>query len=153
MIDLEASAERIVDQPPERVFALVADPRRAPEWDPGVLAVEQITPGPVGAGALFRETHRVFARRHTVELEIDSYQAPWLVSYATTAGGPKGGTRYELSAHGRGTRIRAVASARVGGPLLLIAPVLGRVMRRQLPVTLAQVEQTLRDDDTPCGRG
>jgi hypothetical protein len=31
MIDLEASAERKVNAPPERVFALIADPRRPPE--------------------------------------------------------------------------------------------------------------------------
>ena len=33
-IDLEAAAERIVNAPPERVFALIADARRSPEWDP-----------------------------------------------------------------------------------------------------------------------
>ena len=152
MIDLEASAERIVNEPPERVFALIADPRRSAEWDPGVIAVEQVTAGPLGAGARFRETHRVFAGRHTVELEIGSYQQPRLVSYATVAGGPPGGTRYELSAHGGGTRVRVIASARVGGPLVLLAPVLGRVMRRQLPATLAQLEQALRETGIPDGR-
>ena len=141
-----------MDEPPEQVFALIADPRRSPEWDPGVIAVEQITPGPLCVGARFRETHRVFLRRHTVELEIGSYQQPGLVSYATVAGGPKGGTRYELSAHRLGTRVCVIASARVGGPLFLLAPLLGRVMRQHLPVMLAQVEETLRETDTPDGR-
>ena len=131
---LRASSKLDFPAPPERLFDLLA-PERAPEWDRSILSVAQIR-GPLGPGARYRETHRVLFRAHAIDLEVTEYEPPQRIAYRTVSGGPPSTTRYELVPSPELTTVRISAEARIGGLLIILAPLLRRVIRRQLPETL-----------------
>ena len=49
-------------------FGYLATFSNAAEWDPGVLAGEQLDPGPVGAGSRFRLVVPFLGRAHVPDL-------------------------------------------------------------------------------------
>jgi uncharacterized protein YndB with AHSA1/START domain len=134
MILLTASSELDIAAPSERVFDLLA-PERTSEWDHSILSIAQIR-GPLGPGARYRETHRVFFRPHAIDLEVTEYEPSQRIAYRTVSGGPPSTTRYELVPSPQLTRVRISAEARIGSLLVVLAPLLRRVIRRQLPETL-----------------
>jgi uncharacterized protein YndB with AHSA1/START domain len=73
------SYEGSVGAPIDRVFDLITDPARMPEWLPGCLSV---TPGPgrKGKGVHHRLVFQRRGQRVDAEIEITNYNAP--VSYA-----------------------------------------------------------------------
>jgi hypothetical protein len=134
VITLSASSELDICAPPDALFDLLR-PERTPVWDRTIVSVAEIG-GPLGAGARYRETHRVVLRTHAIDLEVTEYEPPRSIAYRTVAGGPPSTTRYELLAGPDLTNVRISAEAQVRGLLIFLAPLLRRVMRRQLPTTL-----------------
>ena len=67
---------RSIAAPIERVFEAATDLASAPERISGILALEILTDGPVGAGTRFRETRKMFGREATEEMEIQDFEAP-----------------------------------------------------------------------------
>ena len=60
--------EIVINRPVEQVFDFVADERNEPQFNPKMLTVEKVTPGPVGKGTRFRT--QVKARRRTAEMSV-----------------------------------------------------------------------------------
>ena len=138
MILLRASSELDIAAPPERLFDLLAQERTL-EWDRSILSVAQIH-GPLGPGARYRETHRVLLRAHAIDLEVTDYEPAERIAYRTVSGGPPSTTRYELVPSPELTSVRISAEARIGGLLIVLAPLLRRVMCRQLRLTLGALK-------------
>jgi len=55
-------------------FAYLATFSNAVHWDPGVLAGEQLDPGPVGPGTRFRLVVPFLGRRMPLTYQVTSYQ-------------------------------------------------------------------------------
>ena len=49
----------VVHRPADVVFAFISDPRNLPQWRPEHLAVDMLTPEPIGPGSRFREHVRL----------------------------------------------------------------------------------------------
>lgn len=65
-----------VPSPIDRVFALISDPLRMPEWLPRCIAVKSTTNDRVGKGARYKVTFQRDANRHESVVEIIDFQPP-----------------------------------------------------------------------------
>ncbi|WP_414938254.1 SRPBCC family protein [Amycolatopsis sp. cmx-11-51] len=56
---VEVTRSFTVDTSPDAVVDYLRDFSRAVEWDPGTVACEQISPGPIAAGARWHNTSKI----------------------------------------------------------------------------------------------
>ena len=66
----------VIEQPVADVFDFVADARNEPVYNRQMLAVQMLTPGPVGVGSRFAATHRGRRRPMELETELTEFQRP-----------------------------------------------------------------------------
>lgn len=129
-VEIEAS----LNHPPQRVFAVLADPVRWHEFAPAVERRHQITAGPVGIGTRWAATDRILgpfkvhftdelAERETDRRVVWHSTAPW-----------NSRVEYICEPIGRGTRVVARYEGDVAGWLRLVAllptAVLAWILRR-----------------------
>ena len=72
--------EIVINRPVEEVFDFVADERHEPRFNPNVLAVEKLTPGPIGKGTRFRTEIRTRSRTAQMTVEFTDYDRPGRLS-------------------------------------------------------------------------
>ena len=147
---LRATAERVVPAPPERVFALLADPRRHPEID-GSGTLREAVEGPerLYRGATFGMRMQMGAP-YTMTSTVVEFDEGRRIAWQTRptsalAGLLIGGRiwRYELEPVEGGTRVREtwdISRERVPPPLLAMRATTVRNMRR----TLERLEERVR---------
>jgi uncharacterized protein YndB with AHSA1/START domain len=121
-----------VARPPEAVFDYVTDPANLPAWQTSKTHVEQITPGPPGPGARFRErTKPRVGKEFEQVVEFTGFERPRLLHTHIVEGPlPVDGT-WTFEPDGEGTRVRFVAEGPLPGPMRLAAPVLRRLLGRE----------------------
>ena len=147
---LSVSVERVVHATPERVFDLLADPRRHPEIDgsgtvrDAVEGPDRLSPGAVfgmrmKAGATYQMTNTV------VEFEEGRRIAWQPRPTKSLAGKAVGGRiwRYELEPVEGGTRVRETWDTSQERLPLLIRPLAG-ITRRNMAKTLERLEAAVR---------
>jgi uncharacterized protein YndB with AHSA1/START domain len=114
-----------IERPPAEVFAYLADPRNLHDWQ-GTAEVEQLTSGPIGEGARFREVHRMLGRRIESVTEVVDYDPDRRFGVHVISGPFPIDGRWELEPDGAGTLLRF--SAEGPGPTLA-APLVRRRFR------------------------
>jgi uncharacterized membrane protein len=62
--------------PIDRVFAVITDPARAPEWNDNVLEVRAVSDGPVREGTTWQQTTVMLGRPTQLECRVIRYQPP-----------------------------------------------------------------------------
>ncbi len=122
--------EHVVDQPVDRVFALVSDIGRRPDWSSAPVERTKLTEGPIGVGARYRAVDKVPGRRLEFTQEITEYEPNRLLVEAWD--GPLAGvgtTRFE--ADGDSTRLNMRFELNPAGLLKYLAPLMtGSMIRR-----------------------
>jgi uncharacterized protein YndB with AHSA1/START domain len=68
--------EIVINRPVEEVFDFVADERNEPRYNPRLLRVEKLSPGPVGLGSRFRAEMRMRPRPMEMTTEFTGYERP-----------------------------------------------------------------------------
>ena len=68
--------EIVITRPVEQVFDFVADERNEPRFNPKMLTVEKVTPGPVGKGTRFRAQVKTRQRTAEMSVEFTAYDRP-----------------------------------------------------------------------------
>ena len=143
----QVSVERVIPAPPERIFELLADPRRHPEID-GSGTVREAVDGPVrlSSGARFgmdmRRGGRYRMTNTVVEFE-EGRRIAWQPRPANAVANKLIGGRiwrYELEPVPGGTRVREtwdIRSEKVFPPLLAIRG----MTRRNMTKTLGRLEE------------
>jgi hypothetical protein len=117
------------DEPVERVFDFLADVRNERRWNPDALAIELLTPEPVGPGARFRGEFRGLG---PMTIRIAGYERPRRLAIAGEASRLAMDVSYELSGDDRSTAVTMVGDVRPRGALRAMAPLVGAVMKREL---------------------
>jgi uncharacterized protein YndB with AHSA1/START domain len=144
MPSVRVEIEHRVDAPPERVFAVLADPARRPEWQENTSDVEVLTPGPAGLGARWTETQRGVGR---VQVEVVGFAPPTTWNEAGTAHG--GGATVSLDLRPDGdcaTRVRVTVELTLRGARRLMGPALAPVIRHQVPRDLDRLAALVRSE-------
>jgi uncharacterized protein YndB with AHSA1/START domain len=70
------NGEILINRPVEEVFDFVADERNEPRYNPRMLRVEKLSPGPVGLGSRFRAEMRTRPRPMEMTTEFTGYERP-----------------------------------------------------------------------------
>jgi uncharacterized protein YndB with AHSA1/START domain len=71
-----------INAAPEVIFASIADLSLHSQWAANQLLVEPISPGPVTLGHRYRSTAQVNGITFTAELQITTYQPPFVFAFA-----------------------------------------------------------------------
>jgi uncharacterized protein YndB with AHSA1/START domain len=104
-----ARNQRYIDAPPERVFAVLADPRCYPEWVVGAKEIRAADPGFPAAGTRFHHSVGVgplAVRDHTAVLASDPPRSLTLDAHARPLGSAT--VRLELEPRRAGTRVTMI---------------------------------------------
>ncbi|WP_342776388.1 SRPBCC family protein [Streptomyces armeniacus] len=128
-----------------QVFEYLADPRNMPEWNSGVAEVEDRRV-PARLGARYR--YRFPGRHRFHHLECCAYRSPSLLAFRgermwTPLGTQTVAYTFRVRAAARGSTVEATVDVRVQGGMLLLLPVITLGWRRDLPVDLKRLRDTL----------
>ena len=81
------NGEIVIDRPLEVVFDFVSDERNEPRYNPQMLSVEKLSPGPIGSGTQFRAQMKSGSRTLPLLLELTTFERPVrLGSHSTFSG-------------------------------------------------------------------
>lgn len=112
------------DHPPAETFAYLATFSNAADWDPGVLAGEQLDPGPVGPGTRFRLVVPFLGRRISMTYRVTGYQPGHEVVLAATSGVLRATDKIVVTGGTGSSAVSYEAEVRLRGPLHLLDPLL-----------------------------
>ncbi|HEX2030084.1 MAG TPA: SRPBCC family protein [Actinomycetota bacterium] len=137
----------VVDREPERVFALVSDPNRYPEFFVGITRWEPASRKRRGPGARFRVRMRVGSIEAGGEVKVTAWKPGRLIAWAAERGIPQRGA-WRLRPVRAGTEIRLEVEFDLsGGPLgRLVERAVGRIVGRNLSATLLAVRRILEQE-------
>ena len=111
-------------RPAAETFAYLATFSNAAEWDPGVLAGEQLDPGPVRPGTRFRLVVPFLGLRAPLTYHVTTYQPGREVVLAATSGLLHATDKIVVTGGTDGSAVRYEAEVRLRGPLRLLDPIL-----------------------------
>ena len=143
--------EIVINRPVEHVFDFVADERNEPRFNPKMLTVEKVTPGPVGKGTRFR-TH-VKARQRTAEMSVEftAYDRPRRLTSVSKLSNMEIEGTLTFDPVPEGTRMRWSWDLAPRGILRLATPVIGLIGRREERTIWTSLKHLL-EQDTPFER-
>lgn len=104
-----------INATPEAVWAFMTNLDNSPKWIVGVSESKQTSPGPMGPGAVIRETRTLAKRTETFDIHVREFDPPRKYSAAAKAGKAEFAYSFELKDAGGSTDITMNASARAPG--------------------------------------
>jgi uncharacterized protein YndB with AHSA1/START domain len=127
----EASNETTIAQPPEVVFAYLANAENDAEWRPAVVEIARA--GGEGVGARYRQVvGGPGGRRIDADIEITEYEPDRRLAFRTVAGPVRPTGTYELDRADGGTRVRFSLHADLTGAKRLMAPMVRKAMASEV---------------------
>jgi uncharacterized protein YndB with AHSA1/START domain len=155
---VQISGEVVIARPIEEVFALLADARNEPLYNPRILKAEKISPGPIGPGTRFEQSARAIGRTGQMMIEITECVPPRRLSLITRSSA--------MTVHGTdtfeslvgGTRARYSWDMHLTGLAVLLTPMLavfGRRLERGVWESIKRfleqrpVTESLRPEEIP----
>jgi uncharacterized protein YndB with AHSA1/START domain len=141
--------EILIDRPVEEVFDFVADGRQEPRYNPRILHVEQLSPGPIGHGTQFRSEGKLMGPiRVEIISQITTYERPQRLRASATTGI---GALPVMQVQGTqtfdpvpgGSRVRWSLEVEPRGVFTLLTPQLARGLGQRLDTTFANLKRLL----------
>ncbi|WP_214402102.1 SRPBCC family protein [Pseudonocardia lacus] len=139
MIKLRARTE--VDAPAGRVWELLGDYRADPAWRAGVATMAPSPPGPIEPGQTTDEHLRFAGRSYRNGGLVEAVGPGRTLTWRTTSGVRANGRRTVEELPGGRSRVALETDIHPDGVDRLLAPVLGRVLRRRLGADLRRLRE------------
>jgi len=136
-------------RPAAETFAYLAVFSNAAIWDPGVLAGEQLDPGPVGPGTRFRLTVPFLGRPMPLTYRITSYDHGRRVVLTATSRLLHATDTIAVSGGADGSAVSYEAEVRLRGPLQVLDPLLRPGFRAVAERAAAGLARALSQDPAP----
>jgi uncharacterized protein YndB with AHSA1/START domain len=95
----------VIQCPPEKVFAYVADLSRHAEWAADPLQITALTPGPVNLGSRYRSTAQSHGLTFNSELRVTEYLPPERFAFGGADATGKFSHEFTFQPHPSGTRV------------------------------------------------
>ena len=108
----------VIDRPVEEVFAYLADFSNVPEWNYAIEETRQVSPGPVGVGAEYRQT-RSLPRPSEETFVVIEYEPNQKLAIEGGLGPFFGTLSYELQSTASGTEVLNAADLEGQGVMKL----------------------------------
>jgi uncharacterized membrane protein len=135
--------EIVIERPVDVVFAYVADPTNAPEWQADVVSTTKASDEPMGTGVRWREVRNFLGRRIQGTLEATEYEPDRLFALETVSGTVALKVRHLFEPFDGGTRIRVLAEGHPGRLGRLGGRFVRRAAERQLKADFARLKELL----------
>jgi len=136
--------EHVVAHPVDRVFAVMSDPSKRPLWQENSQQVEVLTPGETRLGTRWRETIRGIGH---LDAEVVGFEPNALWTEAGSSHGGSGRISVSFHPEGDATRLEVQVEMKLRGTRRMMEPVLGPMIRHQMPRDLQRLEALLRSPD------
>ena len=146
MVHIEG--EIAIARPPEAVFDFVADERNEPRFNPQMLSIEQLTPGPIGLGTRFRAKVASRGRLVKIVIEFTAFERPRRLASATRMSGMDIRGTLTFDPVPEGTRMRWHWELAPRGLLKLLTPLIARMGRQQEEAIWAGLKRVLEEQRT-----
>ena len=127
-------------------FAYLATFSNAADWDPGVLAGQQLDPGPVAVGTRFRLVVPFLGRRLPLIYRVTSYQPDHEVVLAAASGLLRATDKIVVTGGADGSAVSYEAEVRLRGPLAVFDLILRPGFRAVADRASAGLAQALSRD-------
>ena len=137
---MRVTIEHLVPHPAERVFAVLTDPLRRPDWQENTHDVRVASDGPTAVGTRWTEEQRGVGH---VEAEVTALEPPRL--YAERGDSKSGDARVTvtLTPEGDETRLVMEVELNLRGLKKAFEPALGPMVRAQMPKDLDRLSALL----------
>jgi uncharacterized protein YndB with AHSA1/START domain len=126
-----------IDEPAEAVFDLMADCGNEPAWNPDALEVKRIDAGPLAPGAEWVGRYKGMGK---MRIRLDEYERPKRLKFSIT--GDRMDMRWTFdysSPAGSKTHVDAQAEIQAKGPMRLMGPLMGPMIKRTFSKRPAQL--------------
>ena len=136
----------LIDQPAEKVFALVDQPADYPRWQPDVIDAGEDSDSTAGVGAKGWQVRKVFGRAAKMTFEVTEYEVNKLKAFKSTSGPAKLEGAYLFEPVGEGTKFTIKFTSEPKGLFKLAKPLLDRAITRQWQASLATLKNLLESE-------
>ena len=136
-------------RPAAAAFGYLATFSNAVDWDPGVLAGQQLDPGPVAVGTRFRLVVSFAGRRLPLTYQVTSYQPDREVVLAATSGLLHATDKIVVTSGADGSVVSYAAEVRLRGPLAVLDLLLRPGFRAAADRAAAGLAHALAGQDAP----
>jgi hypothetical protein len=145
MTELFVRLDRIVECAPEVAWAFIVEHffDNHGRWDPAVIGMEQLTPGPVAAGTKGVETRR-FLGRQKAAFEITEVREPAMFAFRNTSGPFALDRSYRLQPTDAGTKLTFTFRMSPKAPAAIVFPLVRRTIERQVRANIDRLCQLLK---------
>jgi len=126
---IEHELETKLAQSPEEAFDFFVDFRNEPAWNPDCLTVEKTSTGPIGVGTTFVGKMKRIGRS---ESEIVKLERPYHCAVVDRSRGGEGTFDFRFTPQNGGTRVSVVMRMQPRGPMRLLEPLMGRMLKSML---------------------
>ena len=138
---MRVELEHFIHHPVARVFAVVSDPKRRPEWQENTSDVELQSDGPVAVGTRWTETQRGVG---PVRAEVVGFEPDVLWAEAGTSRMGDGRIAVHFAPVGdASTRVRMEVELTLKGLKRAMAPAIVPLVRSQMPKDLDRLARLL----------
>lgn len=127
----KVTGEIVIERPIDDVFAVVADERNEPRYNPALLSADLLTEEPVRVGSRFKAVHSSGHGRMEMTVELTEYNPPHRIASVTTASWAEIRGAVTFEPVGAATRMRWAWDVRPKRFAKLLTPLVGVVGRRQ----------------------
>jgi len=131
-----------VEQPPDVVFAFLADFANVPLWNYAIESTTKVSPGPVGVGTVYRQT-RTIPRRSTESFDVTTFEPAIRLGLRGQLGPFRSRIGYELRATPRGTELVNELELESSGPSGMLAGLAARPVKAAVAANLATLKDLL----------
>jgi uncharacterized protein YndB with AHSA1/START domain len=145
--EVQMSIHESVDiaRPPQEVWAYATDPTRLKEWQESLVEAKEQTEGPTRVGSRMTQTRRVGKSTRTFTLEVIAHEPPNRFAFKGIDGPvrPRGTIALEPLDDGQRTRYSMEFDVEGHGLGILLAPLVRRNIRKELPENLKHLKGKL----------
>lgn len=135
----------IVNQPIEKVFAYVTDPRNNPKWQPGILD-SQVTPDePTHIGTRVTDVRSLLGRKLKLTTEVIEFELNKLLHIKSTSGPIPFRGYITFESVSDGTRVNFLAEAEPTGFFKLAENMFSSTWRKELQASFNKLKEVLED--------
>jgi uncharacterized protein YndB with AHSA1/START domain len=134
-----------ISRPPEQVFAYATDPTHLEEWQENLVETKVQTEGPTRVGSRMTQTRRVGKGTRTFTLEVTAVEPPSRFAFKGIDGPvrPQATLTFEPLEGGQRTRFSVEFDIEGHGLGMLLAPLVRRNVRKELPENQRHLKQKL----------